>query len=131
MKSKKAQIAMEFIMVMGAVMFFMTIFFMMVQNSTEEKMYKREYLMVEEIALTVQNEINLASSSVDGYSRNFSIPNKAGNLDYEINTTSGVVYIRTTNNKHALTFPIQKINGDINISDNTIQKINGEVFLNK
>ena len=130
MIQKKAQIAMEFMMVMGAALFFVTVFFLAIQNNTEEKMYERENIMVKEIALTVQNEINLAVQSIDGYSRNFDIPNKAGNLDYTISVASGIVYIETTNKRHAMAFPAHQVTGDINIPNNTIKKIGGVVFLN-
>ena len=115
---------------MGAVLFFITIFFAAVQNNTEDKMYQREAIMVKEIALTIQNEINLASGSIDGYSRIFDIPTKAGNLDYTVNVTEGLVYIKTLNERHAMAFPVPDTIGDINIPNNTIKKINGEIFLN-
>lgn len=130
MEHKKAQIGIEFVIIMGALMFFITTFFMVVQNNTEDKMYYRENILVKEIALAVQNEIDLALQSADGYSRNFEIPKKAGNLDYEINITSGVVYIKTTNDRHALALPVAKVTGEINVPSNTIKKIDGEIFLN-
>ena len=93
-------------------------------------MYQRETLMIKEIALTIQNEINMASSSMDGYIREFNIPNKAGNLDYAANLTEGIIYIKTTNNKHAIVLPTAAVVGEINIPNNTIKKIAGEVFIN-
>jgi uncharacterized protein (UPF0333 family) len=130
MRSKRAQIAMEFMIIMGAVLFFVTVFFSVVQDNTANKMYQRENTIVKEIAITIQNEIDLATRSIDGYSRNFKIPRKAGNLDYEVNVTSGAIYIKTLNGKHAMAFPVAVVTGNINITDNTIKKINGEVFLN-
>lgn len=131
MKSKKAQIGMEFIMVIGALTFFLTIFLVVVQQNTEERIYSKEALIVKEIATVVQREINLAKESIDGYSRDFKIPRTAGNLEYEISINSGIISIKTKNGKHALSLPTENIVGDINITDNTIKKINGEIYLNQ
>ena len=130
MKSKKAQIAMEFMIIIGAVLFFVSIFFSAMQNNISDKMYQRESIMLKEIALTVRNEIDLATNSIDGYSRSFEIPEKAGNLDYKINVSLGTVYIRTLNGKHAMAFQIETVIGEINIPNNTIRKIRGEVYIN-
>lgn len=130
MKNKRAQIAMEFMIIIGAVMFFISIFFIAVQNNTEDKMYKRENMMVKEIAITIKNEIDLAVQSINGYSRNFDIPEKAGNLEYLVNVSSETVYIRTLNGRHAMAFPVAKVIGEINIPNNTIKKIDGVIFLN-
>ena len=92
--------------------------------------YQQENILVKEIALIVQNEINLALQSGEGYSREFELPQKAGNLEYEINIDFGVVYVKTINGRHALTIPIADVVGDINITTNTIEKINGVIYLN-
>jgi hypothetical protein len=131
MKSKLAQIAIEFIIIMGAAMFFLAVLFLAIQNNTEDKVYIRENIIVKEIALTVKNEIDLATESINGYVRNFEIPEKAGNLDYEIILDNNNVYIKTNNNKHAMSFPISNVTGQINITNNIIRKNNGIVYLNQ
>lgn len=131
MKSKKAQVGIEFIIIIGALLFFISLFLLVIQENMKDKIYQRENTIVKEIALTVQNEINLALQSGDGYFREFTLPQKAGNLDYEINIDSGIVYIKTTNNRHALTIPIANVIGNINVTNNIIEKINGIIYLNK
>ena len=131
MAYKKAQVSIEFIMVFGVLLFFTLIFILVIQENIEDKVHQRENILVKEIALTVQNEINLALQSGDGYLREFELPQKAGNLDYEINIDSGVVYIKTTNGRNALTIPVADVVGDINLTTNTIEKINGIVYLNQ
>jgi len=130
METKKAQVGMEFIIILGALLFFVALFLLTIQGNMQNKIYRRENIMVKEIALTVQNEINLALQSMDGYTRNFSIPKKAGNLNYEINIISGAVYINAGAGKHAMTFPVAEVTGNINITENTIKKIDGVIFLN-
>ncbi len=131
MKNKKAQAGVELIIVVGAALFFVSIFLLIIQENMREKIYQKENLLTKDIALIVQNEINLALQSTDGYYRKFELPQKVGNLDYEINIDSKMVYIKTTNNRHALTIPVATVTGNINITDNTIEKINGTIYLNK
>ncbi|MCK5342396.1 MAG: hypothetical protein KAR20_03280 [Candidatus Heimdallarchaeota archaeon] len=130
MEYKRAQVSIEFIMILGALLFFASIFMLVIQGNMEDRMYQRENILVKEIALIVQNEINLALQSGDGYLREFELPQKAGNLNYEINIDSGIVYIKTTNSRHALTLQVADVVGDINITKNTIEKINGVLYLN-
>lgn len=130
MEHRKAQVAIEFIIIIGALLFFVALFLLIVQENMKDKLYQEENILVKEIALTVQNEINLALQSGDGYSREFKLPRQAGSLDYEINIDSGIVYIKTTNNRHALTIPVANVTGDINVTTNRIAKINGIIYLN-
>jgi len=130
MEYKKAQVSVEFIIILGTVFFFASIFLLVIQENTNDKTYQREDILVKEIALIVQNEINLALQSGNGYLRVFKLPQKAGNMDYEIAIESGVVYIKTTNNRHALTLPVAEVVGEINITTNTIGKRNGVIYLN-
>lgn len=131
MEFKKAQVGMEFIIILGTLLFFVSLFLLAVQGNMEDKIYRRENLMVKEIAITVQNEINLALQSMDGYNRDFSIPKKVGNIDYTIEIVSGVVYINAGEGKHAMAFPVAEVVGNIQIPDNTIKKINGIILLNQ
>lgn len=131
MKYRKAQVAIEFIIIIGAVFFFVSIFFLAVQENMREEIEAKQNILVKEIALIVQDEINLALESGNGYTRNFKIPERAGNLEYEITITSGVVFIKTKDEKYALTLPVADVTGDINISNNKIEKINGAIYLNQ
>ncbi|MDH3324240.1 MAG: hypothetical protein OEL89_01225 [Candidatus Peregrinibacteria bacterium] len=131
MEYKKAQVGVEFMIIMGALLLFVSIFLLIIQGNTEDKRYQREDILTKEVALTVQNEINLALKSGDGYIREFKIPEKIGELEYEISVDSGVVYIRTDDGRHALTLPVIEINGSINVTNNVIEKINGVVYLNR
>ncbi len=117
-------------MIIGALLFFASIFILAIQENMKDRIYQRENVLVKEIALIVQNEINLALQSGDGYSREFELPQTAGNLNYGINIDYGIVYIKTTNNRHALAIPVADVVGDTNITTNTIEKINGIVYLN-
>ena len=128
---KKAQSAIEFIILVGAVFFFFIIFVLALQYNISDRTRENKNLAIREIALAVQDEINLASESTDGYLREFRIPEKVINLDYEINVTEGVVYVRTVDGKYAVSYPTPDVFGDVQKGTNTIRKIDGEVYLNQ
>ena len=126
----RAQVGMEFVIIVGAVMFFTALFLLVVQQDTSEESYKKENILLKNIALTVQNEINLAVESSDGYLREFNLPEKAGNLNYEITIDNKIIYIKTTPLRHALTVPSPEVIGNVNKTYNIIKKISGVVYLN-
>ena len=128
---KKSQSALEFIILIGAMLFFFIALSLTFQQNIAEKGKQQRNLEVQELALAVQNEIDLATGSSDGYERNFNIPDKLLNIGYQITLTEGFVYIITDDDKHALALPIKNITGEILKGNNLIKKINGQVFLNE
>jgi len=130
MAKEKAQTSVEFMILMGFVLFSLIAFLMVIQSNLLEKNVERKTRAIEEIALIVQDEINLAHESSEGYFREFELPSDVDRMDYEINITAGFVYVRTTNIDYAISIPVQNVTGDVNAGDNSIRKVNGEVILN-
>ncbi len=126
---KKAQSAIEFLILTGAVLFFFISMLAVFQQDLALKAKEKRNLEVQEIALTVQNEINIAAEATDGYQRQFKVPQTILNLDYSITLDSGVVYINTADNRHAMALPIQNVTGNIQKGTNIIQKQDGIVSL--
>lgn len=129
-QEKKAQSSIEFLILVVAVLFFFVVFLFGLQNNIGDKTRERNNLEFKELALTVQDEINLALEASEGYSRHFNIPEKLINRNYEINIVSGTVYVRTLDNEFALALPVGNVTGNINKGDNFIRNINGRIFLN-
>ena len=126
----KAQSAIEFIIILSAISVFFTGFMLVLQYNVADKNYERADFLTQEIALNVQNEVDLATNSVDGYTRQFSIPARILGSAYNINVTSGFVYVRTTDGQHSLSYPTGNVTGYILKGANTIRKINGTVYFN-
>lgn len=127
---KKAQSAIEFfILIFGALFIFLGLLYV-VQVNIGEDVKERIDSEIKEVALTVQDEINLAFSSSNGYYREFNIPEKISNKEYEINITSGSVYLRTLDEKFAISLPVLNMTGDIIKGTNKIRKENERVYLN-
>ena len=130
MKNKKAQSAIEFIILIMFLLFFFILFFVSIQESMSDKVKEQKNLVVKEIASTVQDEINLASKASDGYSRKFKIPEKISNQDYYLSITGEMVYLKTLDEKSAIALPVPEITGQVIKGENTIRKENGVVYLN-
>lgn len=132
MPNKKAQAAVELIIVMGFLLFFFIIFIGVIQGKMQEKTEEKKTIIIKDIVKTIQEEIDLAVKSTDGYRREFRIPEKILNDDYEISIFEGIVYAKTTNQKHAIAVNIKNVTGNISNEEvNIITKQNGIVYINQ
>ncbi len=130
MLEKNAQTAIEFVIMIGFVLFFFIAILLVVQEGMSDKIKEKRNLAAKEIALIVQDEINLALESSDGYYREFEIPNKVGSQNYDIQIIEDMVYVNTTDNEYAIALPVPKITGNVQKGTNSIQKEKGEIKLN-
>lgn len=130
MPNKKAQTAVELMIIIGFLLFFFIIFIGIIQSKIQEKSEEKKTIIIKDIVKNVQEEIDLAVKSTDGYTREFKLPEKILNDDYEISISEGIVYARTTNQKHAIAVNIKNVTGTISKGTNTITKQNGIVYLN-
>lgn len=132
LKIRKSQSAVEFVILVGFVLFFFTVFFLAIQGNMSDQLKQKKDMEIKEVALTVQDEINLALSASDGYSREFQIPANINGQEYTISLNGDMVYIRTNDGKHAMALPISNVTGDIKKSPevNLIKKDGGRILLN-
>lgn len=128
--NKKGQSAIEFIILVGAVFFFFIAFSFAIQGNIADKTKEKRDLIINDIGLTVQDEVNLASQSSDGYLREFKVPPNLLGYEYDISIVDGWVYVRTTNGKHATAYPLAPVIGEIQKGTNRIRKESGQVYLN-
>jgi hypothetical protein len=126
----KGQSAIEFVILVMAILFLFVGFLYFIQGKVYDSQNEAVTVAVNEIAITVRDEINLAHSSADGYSRQFFLPLNLNGFDYEANILENSIYVRTEDGKHAVALPISVVVGDVLIGTNSINKINGTVYLN-
>lgn len=129
-KDKSGQGAVEFLILVGGVLFFFVVFLFIIQEDTADKLNERKNLALKEIASIVKDEIAFAFESIDGYYRNFELPNTLDGINYDVSIVNEFVYARTTDGRHALALPVLNVTGQPIIGSNAIRKINGTVFLN-
>jgi len=128
---EKSQSSIEFIILIGAVMFFLLAFFVLMQGNIADKTQEKQNLLVQEIAKTIQNEINMASNSNNGYQREFIVQDSLENEEYELNIVEEMIYVRTIDGKHAIALPIPAVQGNIKKGVNEINKQNDTIYLNE
>lgn len=129
MIDKKAQTGIELMVIFGFVLFFFITFFTIIQFNIGEKNLEKERLIAQNIALDVQNEINLAAGASEGYSREFKIPGNILGKDYGIRIVGGSVYVNISG-RVGVSYSIVNVTGEVNIPDNIIRKKGGVVYLN-
>jgi len=126
---KKAQGVIEFVVLFGTLLFFFIAFFGVIQKNIEEKNSEKERIILQNTALEIKEEINLASESSDGYFREFETPKNILGKDYEVEIIEDLVYVSMEN--VGFSYRIQEVNGIIQKGENNITKRNGEVYLNQ
>lgn len=127
---RKAQSAIEFVLLVGAVMLFFIGLLGAFGAQNSDKIREQRNERVKEIAFTLQDEIVLAEGSADGYHRNFTLPLNIMDIKYNIVIYDRAIFINTTDGKHALAIPTINITGQPAIGNNFIKKINGRIYLN-
>ena len=128
--NSKAQSAIEFLILIGALMFFLAAILLVFQSQITSKNDEALNSRVVEIAEDAQKEVALASSASDGYRRSFSLPQKALSREYNISVISNSIYVRTVDGLHAISVPVSNVTGNFQIGQNTITKQNNTVYLN-
>ncbi|MFH1641416.1 MAG: hypothetical protein ABIC04_00795 [Nanoarchaeota archaeon] len=124
----KAQSAMEFILLAGLLLFIFLIVLSSVSYNTAKINKKKDALVGEDIVTKVQKELNLAARVLDGYSREFYLPQLLSASNYTISLNQNKVIIKTDNHDHFRIIP--NITGKITKGINKINKTNGIIYLN-
>jgi hypothetical protein len=130
LKKTKAQFAIEFI-VLIAFMFLVFVGFIAVITSKiiEAKENERQKI-AEDIATLARNEIYLAKSASNGYSRNFKLPAKVEGNSYTIVIIDDRELVVDYIDKEYVSFLPEDVEGSINPGENTIKKESGTVYVN-
>ncbi len=124
----KGQVAMEFMILSGVLLFVFIIMLGIISSNMAYTNKKKVNLYGEDVLTKVQKEINLASRVLDGYSREFYLPQKLGTKNYSISIFNDEVVISTDVEDFWRKIP--NVTGNIQKGTNTISKSNGVVYLN-
>ena len=111
-----------------AIFLFFVLFMLVLQENSKNKNFEKESILANNIALSVQDEINLAFDSPSGYYRQFSIPQNLLGKSYNIILQDNIVYINA--DKIGISYKVMPVNGTIKKGLNVIRKEDDEVFLN-
>ncbi|MFH1500836.1 MAG: hypothetical protein ABIE22_02720 [archaeon] len=124
----RGQTSIEFMIIVGAVLFFFAMLFILIQENLSDETRDQERIIMTDIALSLKDEVSLATESTDGYYREFYIVQNIKGKEYQLNITDGSVYIRT--NTNSMSIAVQNVVGDAKKGVNVIRKQDGVVYLN-
>ena len=128
--SSKSQFSIEFA-VLTAFMFLVFVAFIAVITSKVAESKENERLKIaEDIATLARNEIELAKSASNGYSRNFELPSKIRGSSYTIKIIDNREIVVNYIDKEYVLFLQENVQGSLNPGANTIRKEAGIVHIN-
>ena len=126
--SKKSQISLEFIIFLGLASFIGIIFTLMSISEARNIGITKEAVLIKEVAHKIKSEVNLASVSLDGYVRSFTLPEKINNKLYNAEIKNNTLTVSTEGSAYHL--KILNATGNIKIGKNYIKRTNGLVQIN-
>lgn len=127
----KSQVALQFVIVLGLLLFIFIVFFAMISSQNAEDNKEKLMIQAQDIISAVQKEIVIASTMLNGYSRSFRIPSKIGALNYSFYITGSsntTLILNLLNNDFSKRIP--RVKGQPKTGLNNLTKIGGEVYLN-
>ena len=133
-ESKESQIVTEFIIMFALLFLFATGFFVVINKHLEVYHKEKRVEALRDVVFTVKQEIINARKSLGNYSREFYLPNKIMNWDYELimdkGLLSGVLIHESGLREEVVVTSVGNITGEPRKGLNTIRGINGVVCLN-
>lgn len=126
---KKAQFAMEFILLIGFMLMISVGFFAIVNYKMVEEEEKGKQQAVENIASLIDNEVKLAKSVNDGYKKTFNLPKKIDGNDYGVRIIGNRELIVNTSVYEYILFLPENVIGNVSTGLNEIKKIDNIVQL--
>ena len=129
MRTNKAQLSMEFIMLISIVFMTFVIFVAFVRMNYSEVNDNAEYLKVKDLALSIKFEFDRTIEVESGFQRGFILPATIDYIDYNVTKQSSTVILFSTSDaEYIITVP--PFQGDIQKGNNIIKNIGGQIWLN-
>ena len=130
MDKRVAQSSTEVLILMGFLFFVFVAFLIFVNERMAVENSGRESSVLRQTAEQIQSEIRLAYTAKDGYSRNFTVPEKIDSrTEYSISVINNSLILNTSKYQHVATVPY--ITGAVAKGNNQIRKANDSVIITK
>jgi hypothetical protein len=128
-KAKKSQISTEF-MIFSGMAIVLAIILISISSAQIKSLHQtKEHLELERIGSKVQKEISTTSYVVDGYVREFELPDKANNKIYNMTIINNTLSLHT--NSTSVVVEILNITGYVQTGKNVIRKTDGVAYFNE
>jgi hypothetical protein len=127
-KNSIAQSTIEFMILFSLLLFFFILILNILNDNISIKNEEKKRVLLQNVALSVRDEISFAAFSSNGYIRTFEIPSDIIGEDYLIYINENYLYYQMGD--LISSYKIFKVTGDIQKGVNIIKKENETVFLN-
>lgn len=109
---------------------FMLVFFISLHqlSGTRQVYIEKESSLVYDLAMSLQEEIRMASVSEEGYIRNFSIPSRLENFDFELGIAQEFLTVSGNNTFYSVRIP--NATGILVKGSNIITNKGGALYFN-
>jgi len=126
----KAQTSMEFFVLVGLAFLATIIFVVASAGQVKEFTDEKNFFLIKDLALTLQKEASIAASVEDGYERKFTLPDKLeSKVDYFIITQNRSITVNSSVTVFSVAIP--DVIGNFTKGTNKIEKIDGEIYINR
>ncbi len=129
MADRKAQSSTEFTVLTSFMLLIFIVFFILIQQKMVQLQEDRNLETIRQIGDIINNEINLAESTQDGYSRVFSLPITLGNDPYGVEFQQGEIIITYKDITYPLFLSIAVENYSLSPGENRISHLNDTITL--
>lgn len=134
MEAKKGQSSIEFLTLVIFAMVLFVLFYGEVLKKNNEVLINKIDAEGSLIADKVANEVNIALTQGDGYSKEFMLPGKVYSYEYNISTSSNMVFVEwVRNNKQnsrSARIIVENVTGSFKAGTNTIKNVYGVIYAN-
>ena len=121
---------MEFFTLTGLAFLAVIIFVAASASEVKDFTNQKKFFLIKDLTLRLQKEAGLAASVEDGYERRFSLPDKLDStVDYFITTKNNTITVNSSNTVFSVAMP--SIKGNFTKGSNKIEKISGEIYINR
>lgn len=126
----KAQIATEFLILIGFGMIMLTVLLIVISNNMKEVQQQQKKDLTKNLLFALQTEIFLANEMEEGYYREFKIdPKTFGNDNFSVYISNNLLFVELGSDISYSAIP--KIIGNLTIGTNHVNKTNETVYLNE
>lgn len=127
----KAQSSIEFVVLVGAMLVIFIAFLYVFQTDLAKKGTEARESEFNELAIYLQNELDIAAGASNGYIRTFELPETVRNKEYALTLVDGAIYLQTIDGSLSLSVSAQNVTGQPQTGPNTIRKVNETIYLNQ
>ena len=124
----RAQGAMEFMVLAGILLLLFAIIMGIFGSQASDTNKQKIQLRAEDVVVKIQKEVHLAARVLDGYSREFTLPQRIVNKEYTLTIQGDEIVLHVMDDDFWRTIP--PVVGNFTLGTNTIRKANGIIYLN-